>query len=326
MQSFQLAIMHALQVTGQTAYYIGYDDLHDTEVLSGLALWLGLEATTETFKSNLKPQNPQPLSDKVENFDQMQVTLRGLDRFDLTRTPNFEPRRGPVVPAYQACVTRPLLYMPIRSGPEAQVTDWMRSIDGAGTELITKFNQKTLRNWMQDNPGHQRFTVLRHPLARTHAAFCDYILNTGPGSFAMIREQLVRFHGLELPESETDPSYDLRAHQAAFEGFLRFLRANLNGQTSIRVDAHWASQVTCLQGMSDFCLPDQVIREPDLAMMLPLLARKAGVPNVPPVPMGQHPEHARLTAIYSDRLEKLCRDAYPRDYMMFGFSDFDTTA
>jgi LPS sulfotransferase NodH len=325
-QSFQLGIMHALQVTGQTAYYIGYDDLHDTDVLSGLARWLGVEAVPDSFKSNLKPQNPQPLSDKVENFDQMQVALRGLDRFDLTRTPNFEPRRGPVVPAYQACVTHPLLYMPIRSGPEAQVTEWMQSLDGAGTELITKFNQKTLRNWMQDNPGHQRFTILRHPLARAHAAFCDYILSTGPGSFAMIREQLGRFHGLNLPESEIDPGYDLRAHQAAFEGFLRFIRANLNGQTSIRVDAHWASQVTCLQGMSDFCLPDQVIRETEMATALPALAKRAGVTSVPPVAAWQHPEHARLTAIYSDRLEKLCRDAYPRDYMMFGFSDFDASS
>ena len=319
-QSFQLHIMHTLQVTGQTAYYIGYDDLHDTDVLSGLAAWLGISVLPESFESNLKPQNPQPLSDKVANFDQMDVALRGLDRFDLTRTPNFEPRRGPVVPAYTACTQVPLLYMPVRSGPEMQVTDWMRALN-SGADLITKFNQKTLRHWMQNNPGHQRFTVLRHPLARAHAAFCDTILSTGPGSFTMIRNQLTRFHGIDLPQDEHDPGYDDRAHAAAFEGFLRFLRANLNGQTSIRVDAHWASQVACLQGMSDFCLPDQVIREADIETALPAIADSLGAQRHPP-PAPGHVNDARLARIYSPMLEKLCREAYPRDYMMFGFTDW----
>ena len=313
--------MRALQVTGQTAFYIGYDDLQDTEVLSGLASWLGVTVDPDSLKSNLKPQNPQPLSEKVANFDQMQVALRGLDRFDLTRTPNFEPRRGPVVPAYVACATQPLLYMPIRSGPEDRVTQWMSALDG-GSDLIGKFNQNTLRAWMQDNPGHQRFTVLRHPLARAHAAFCDKILDTGPGTFAKIRQQLAQSHGLDLPDDPSDPGYDLPAHRAAFEGFLRFLKANLNGQTSIRVDAHWASQVICLQGMSEFCLPDHVIREDTLADELPRLAEAVGVPS-PPVPPAD-PGMDRLRAIYDPQLEKLCREAYPRDYLMFGFSDFDT--
>jgi hypothetical protein len=39
--------------------------------------------------------------------------------------------------------------------------------------------------------------------------------------------------------------------------------------------------------------------------------------------MPSHPDEHRLKAVYSPKLEKLCRDAYPRDYLMFGFSDFD---
>ncbi|WP_439121999.1 sulfotransferase family 2 domain-containing protein [Marivita sp.] len=323
MQTFQLEIMRALQVTGQSAFYIGYDDLHDTEVLSGLAHWLGAHAEPDGFQTNLKPQNPQPLSDKVANFDQMNVALRALDRFDLTRTPNFEPRRGPVVPSYVACAQQPLLYMPIRSGPEDQVTAWMAELAGGASELMSKFNQKTLRGWLQDHPGHQRFTVLRHPLARAHAAFCDRILGTGPGSFAKIRNQLIRFHGLELPDDPSDPYYDFDAHRRAFERFLSFLRSNLNGQTSIRVDAHWASQVACLQGMSEFCLPDHILRETNLPDALPRMARTVGLEVVPHVAQDSDPNRDRLSQIYSPHLDKLCRDAYPRDYMMFGFSDFD---
>jgi len=321
-QTFQLEVMHTLQVTGQTAYYIGYDDLHDTEVLSGLATWLGLSAVPESFETNLKPQNPQPLTAKVSNFDQMDVALRGLDQFDVTRTPNFEPRRGPVVPSYKATATLPLLYMPIRSGPEQQVTQWMMNLQ-AGGDLISKFTQKTLRRWMQDNPGHRRFTVLRHPLARAHAAFCDTILSTGPGSFTMIRNQLTRFHGVDLPEDEDDPGYDDQAHLRAFDGFLRFLRANLNGQTSVRVDAHWASQVACCQGMADFCLPDRLVREEEMADALADMAEAFGLEDHPPAPDAGHVMDDRLRRIYSPQLEALCRDAYPRDYMMFGFGDLD---
>lgn len=320
-QSRQLDVMHGLQVTGQTAFYIGYDDLHDTDVLSGLAHWLGVPAAPDRFESNLKPQNPQPLSEKVANFEQMDAALGGFDRFDLTRTPNFEPRRGPVVPSYKACTTRPLLYLPIRSGPEDIVSHWMTELDGDGSDLETKFNQKTLRGWMLDHPGHQRFTVLRHPVARAHAAFCDQILGTGPGSFAMIRNQLIRFHEVALPDDPNDPGYDELAHKTAFKNFLRFLRANLNGQTSIRVDAHWASQVSCLQGMSEFCLPDHVLREAELPTALPAIARKLGDATPPQVPQSSHAFHNKLVGIYDAEIESLCRDAYPRDYMMFGFSD-----
>ncbi|OSQ53296.1 sulfotransferase family 2 domain-containing protein [Marivita geojedonensis] len=323
MQSFQLEIMRALQVTGQTAFYIGYDDLHDTEILSGLAGWLGVPTVPDAFQSNLKPQNPEPLSDKVANFDRMVAALSAFDRFDLTRTPNFEPRRGPVVPAYVACARHPLLFMPVRSGPGSQVVTWMKALDGGTSELVGDFNQKSLRGWMQNNPGHRRFTVVRHPLARAHAAFCDRILNTGPGSFAKIRQQLIRFHGLNLPDDPTDPGYDIHAHREAFATFLTFLKSNLNGQTSIRVDAHWASQVACLQGMADFCLPDHLIREEDVGEALPQLATSLGISQVPPLPAGTD-HQTRLAAIYEPRLERLCRDAYPRDYMMLGFSDFDT--
>ena len=175
---------------------------------------------------------------------------------------------------------------------------------------------------MQDNPGHQRFTALRHPLARAHAAFCDKILNTGPGSFAKIRQQLARFHDLDLPEDANDPGYGPSAHKAAFEGFLRFLRANLNGQTSIRVDAHWASQVACLQGMSEFCLPDRLLREDDLPDALPQIAAQLGVTAPPEFNSAPDANTRRLSQIYDQSLDQLCRDAYPRDYTMFGFSDF----
>ena len=188
-----------------------------------------------------------------------------------------------------------------------------------GGELETRFTQKSLRQWMQNHTGHRRFTVLRHPLDRAHAAFCDYILGTGPGSFTKIRNQLIRFHNVGLPDDPIDPGYDMKAHATAFEAFLKFLKANLSGQTSIRVDAHWASQVACLQGMSDFCPPDQIIREEDVPSALPELARRLGVKLPPAVASTRHTDHDRLQEIRSPHLEALCREVYPRDFMMLGF-------
>ncbi|MCL3881438.1 sulfotransferase family 2 domain-containing protein [Marivita sp. GX14005] len=315
-QAFQLEILRALQVTGQTAFYIGYDDLNDPEILSGLASWLGVPTPPERFESKLKPQNPQSLREKVENFDQMESALRNFDRFDLSRTPNFEPRRGPVVPSYVTHPSYPLLFMPMRSGPEAAVTDWMAQLGGG--ELVTRHNQKTLRAWMSEHPGHRRFTVLRHPVARVHAAFCDKIVNTGPGSFAKIRNQLARFHCIPLPDASMQDSV---TYKQAFKDFLRFLRLNLNGQTSIRVDAHWASQTAVLQGMSEFCLPDHLFREADLPDALPALAMQLGISDAPILEQTD-PHGSTLSAIYDDEIETLCRDAYSRDYMMFGFSDW----
>ena len=48
--------------------------------------------------------------------------------------------------------------------------------------------------------------------------------------------------------------------------------------------------------------------------------------NRPPGPASGPPQTTRapygLARIYDDRLESLARDAYARDYLMFGFSDW----
>ncbi|MCT4554896.1 MAG: nodulation protein NodH [Pelagimonas sp.] len=323
LQDFQILLMNSLQRSGQTAFYIAYEDLQDVDILNGLARWLGVNAQLDSLNSALKRQNPQPTSDKVENYEEMADALARLDRFNLARTPNFEPRRGPVVPSYIAGARTPLLYMPIRSGPERAVCDWLAALDGVGTDaLVDKFNQGSLRAWKRERPGHRSFTVIRHPLARAHEAFCSKILNTGKGGFAGIRKTLRRAHALPIPEGPIDDSYDVDAHRAAFTAWLGFCRANLSGQTAVRVDGHWATQAQCIQGMADFTLPDMIVREEEMAGYLPALAMQVGH-RAP-----QDPEHVpnqapfSLAQIYDDQIESLARDAYARDYTMFGFQDW----
>lgn len=323
LQAFQVQIMNRLQRTGQTAFYVAYEDLQDVEVMNGLAQWLGTEARLDSLNTALKRQNPQPVAEKVENFEAMAASLARLDRFNLSRTPNFEPRRGPAVPTYFAAARTPLLYMPVRSGPEASVLAWLAALDGVeGRDLLSDFTQGSLRAWKRERPGHRSFTVIRHPLARAHEAFCSKILTTGKGSFKGIRKTLRRAHALPIPEDEPGPDYDENAHREAFTAWLAFVKANLSGQTAVRVDGHWASQAQCIQGMADYTLPDMVVREDEMAMYLPALAMQAGHDAPPdPQPVATRAPFA-LAQIYDDRIEALAREAYQRDYDMFGFDDW----
>lgn len=326
-QAFQVLIQRGLQVTGQTGFYIGYDDLHDLEVINGLAQYLGTEGRLANINKKLKKQNPEPLEQKVENFDEMKQALRDLDWFDLSRTPHFEPRRGPAIPTYIAAPKTGLMYMPLRSGPEAAIARWLAGLDGAEpAALQVSFSQKTLRDWQETHLPHRSFAVLRHPLARAHAAFCDRILGNGSSAFPEIRANLRKVHKLQVPAEAPDlddpRDYDTATHRAAFLGFLKFLKNNLAGQTSIRVDPSWAGQLTLLQGIASFTMPDMILREDRLEQDLPHLARQVGATDLPTLESTDHPRTGLLAAIYDPAIEQAARDAYGRDYAAFGFEDW----
>lgn len=324
-QAFQIRVQRALQVSGQTAFYIGYDDLRDLDVLNGLLRFLGVAGQLSNVNKKLKKQNPEPLDQRVANYAEMQEALRGLDRFDLGRTPHFEPTRGPAVPTYVAAAKAGLLYMPLRSGPDAAVRHWLAALDGVEDDaLLSGFSQKSLRDWQASHTAHRSFAVLRHPLSRAHVAFCDRILGDGPGSFPEIRANLRKVHKLPLPETApglSDPDYDVAQHRMAFLGFLKFLRNNLAGQTSIRVDPSWASQLTLLQGIAQFALPDVIMREETLAQELGTLCGALDI-TAPALGQTEHAQTDLLRRINDAELEEAARAAYNRDVQVFGFGNW----
>ena len=323
LQAFQVTLLNRLQLSGQTAFYIAYEDLQSVDVMNGLATWLGVDARLDGLDKSLKVQNPSALADKVSNFGQMTETLAGVDRFNLTRTPNFEPRRGAAVPTYLACTHAPLVYLPIRGGAHDPVADWIKALDRAhGGKPQSKLSQNDLRAWMRAHPGHRSFSVLRHPLERAHAVFCHRILNIGQGSYGGIRTTLGKRYKVPLPADPDDAGYDKTAHRTAFAGFLEFLRPNLAGQTGIRVDADWASQAKTITGFAEFVLPDRLIRQRMLAVELSDLAASVGIAEVPAQPAASAHGRFALADIYDVEIEQLARAAYMRDYLMFGFEDW----
>jgi LPS sulfotransferase NodH len=319
LQAFQLRLQRGLQTTGQTAFYVRYDDINDVDVLNGLAAYLGSDHRLDAASDKLKKQNPGDLSDKVENYDDMVTALARFDRFDLGQTPNFEPPRHAGVTGYVAHPSAGLLFIPVRGGPDASVRSWMGRIGDVGEDaLLTRLSQKDLRQWMKAHPGYRSFTVLRHPVARAYHVFNHYILPGNRPAYADPRQVMRKRYGVTIPANGADAGHDATTHRDAFHGFLTFLKGNLAGQTSIRIDPAWATQTAILQGAANFILPHRIVFEDDMAEDLPMLATEAGVnADVP----ANDPISAPfpLKEIYDGKIEQAAIDTYRRDYLSFGF-------
>ena len=316
LQQTQIEIQNTLQTTGQTAYYIGYDDVNDVAVLNGLARWLGVGARLESLPRTFKKQNPEPLEQKLLNPQDLAPGLARIDRFDLGRTPNFEVRRGPMLDACYAAAKTSVLFLPTRGAPEQGVIRWLAALDGvAEGDLPRDFDHGRLAAWRRANPGFRSFTVLRHPLRRAHSVFCSKVLT---GQFGEVREHMARLFDVDLPDDTTGLS--ISDHRAAFKAYLRFAGASLSGQTGLQPWPMWATQAAILDGFAQEGAPDAVLREDTLAEDLDWLARRAGHPNPPAFAPEQPAANVTLDQIIDDEIIGLAQEAYHRDYEQFGFA------
>ncbi|WP_370206342.1 sulfotransferase family 2 domain-containing protein [Pararhodobacter marinus] len=320
LQSTQIEILNTLQSTGQSAFYIGYDDANDLDVLNGLARWLGLASRIDRLPRALKKQNPEPLDQKLSNPGDVAKAMARIDRFDLGRTPNFEVRRGPMLDAAQGGAQTPLLFLPLRGGPEAGVIRWMAALDQVAPEaLTTGFDEGRLHRWRRDRAGLRSFTVLRHPLERAYSVFCTRIVT---GEVAPVRDHMIRLF-------DTDPTRASSSEDGfrdAFKAYLKFCRASISGQTGLQPWPIWATQTALLDGYARVISPDLVLREEDLAEDLPRLARRLGhdaPPDWTPEREGDSvpASHPALSEIRGSDITRLVRDAYGRDFDTFGFTD-----
>ncbi len=307
-QAFQLLLTHSLQTTGQTAFYLDYEDLGSIEVMNGLAAFLGVEARLKTLDDTLKKQNPGALEDKLENPEAIAEAIAAVDVFNLGRTPSFEPRRAAGVPNVLASDAGHLFF-PIRYGPAVPIRDWFMRLG----DVTEGFEQKSLRHWKRKHPGHRSFTVLRHPLLRAHAAFRHKIV---AGEAQDLRRILINGFLAEL-QPPGEPFATVEAERAAFLTFLAYCRLAVAGQAGARVDPGLASQTALTQGFASFQPLDLLLREDSLAEGLASLAAEArlSAPAVTPDPAG-----AALLSIWDETLEAAAAEAYARDYMGFGFS------
>lgn len=323
LQGFQLRVQQILQTTGQAAYYIGYDDIKDLAVINGLAAWLGVSEKLENAPRKLKRQNPEPLEEKLLNPEAVAEGVARLDRFNLARTPNFEPRHPPPLWGFRACADTPLVYAPLPGGHERDIYAWMAQIDGvAPRDLKTDFTPQAWRDWQRVHPQRVAFTVLRHPLARAHETFVQQVVL---GKRTNVRAFIERVHGIELPQDAVGAqAWPEGAHRAGFLGYLHFIQANLNGQTALPTRALWASQTSLIEAITPQCPLHRLIRSDRLGDELPRLGDELGrsvpafVPSARELPLD-------LAVAYDREVEAAGRAAYGRDYEMLGFNDWSAS-
>ncbi|WP_179381069.1 nodulation protein NodH [Jannaschia marina] len=300
--TFRDHVQRRLQVSGQGAFWIAYDDIGDLDVLNGLAAYLGAGSRLAEVPGKLKRQNPGDVEDKVENPGEMRAHLATLDPFLLTRSVNVEPPRGPAVPTLMAAADSPLLALPLPGGPTEAIRAWLTVLDGAPP--VEGMTQKDLRPWMRKAKGFVSFAIVRHPLLRAYRAFER--MQSGKGNAAnTLRRVVANQHGVD-PDG---PARD------AFLGFLKFLKANLNGQSSLPVAPEWASQAALLSGMAQAVLPQRLIREEEAAEELARLAGRVGRS----APAFEMPMPADVVALLDSEVEDACIQAYRRDFLAFGF-------
>lgn len=316
-QGFQAKVLRLLQTSGQTAFYLAYEDANDVDVLNGLAAWLGVDARIEAPSRKLKRQNPEPLEQKLTNPDAVRDGLARLDRFNLSRTPNFEPRRGPMVWGLRACASLPIAYLPMPGAPDPGVLEWMAQID-EGRPPQTDFTAQGWRDWLRANPARAVFSVLHHPLARAHEVYLRQVVH---GQRANVRAFLARVHGVTLPEKDAMDSYDDALHRAGFLAYLRFVAANLNGQTAIAVLPAWASQTKVIEGVMGQAPLHHLFRTEGLARDLPGLGAGLGL-DLPAFAPVATPRRFTLAGIYDAEIEAAGRAAYGLDYEALGFEDW----
>ena len=161
---FLRRVIHHLQVTGQSAYWLDYNDLRDSEVMTGLLHWLG-RTDLQNVKpaSDQVPQNPRSMEDKVKNFKEMRDDIQKIDPFTIGQIPNFEPSRGPAVPSFLTNEAGAgLLYMPIQDGAATVQLGWFEALGSVGRS----HTQRSPRQWKRQPPAHPRFPILRAPPLR----------------------------------------------------------------------------------------------------------------------------------------------------------------
>lgn len=313
-QDFQLRLLNALQISGQTAFYLDYEDSLRVDVVNGLLQFLGSDARVSQISDALVRQNPEEMADKVRNFPEMEQALARIDWANLARTPAFEPRRGPGVARAVAAAGAPLIHFPLPPYEDPHIRDWLAGLGTGGLE--EDFTQKSLRQWKRKNTGHRSFAVLRHPLARAYAGFAAVMMRPG---YDQIRQRLRDHYAVPIPAEDAIAAMRPAEWRAAFSTYLGFVKLNLAGQTGLRQDAVWGTQSSLVSGLSGLASPDLLCREERLSEDLAFLAAATDI-KAPPVADAPDTEApVPLATIHDRELDALARDVYRRDYMAFGF-------
>lgn len=317
--AFRRKIRRQLVLSGQVAFEIDYSEVGDPEVLNGLAAFLGSTERPSGRAPRLVRQNPEPLEQKVANHGEMMAWLAASG--DAPPAP--EPPQGAALPTFVATPHSPLLFMPLKGGPEGSIRHWMAAMERTESAgLLTGFDDRALRRWKNRNKRSVSFTLVRHPVERAFSVFERYLLIPGPKRFDTVRQRLEADLGIALPEHAAVGGAGLDVLHKGFLGFLSLVRSNLSGCSDLRTDPAWSSQAVLVEALSAALAPDMILRSDRIAIGLMQLCQQIGRTTMPTFELLAEDRHPALADIYDQEIEAAARSAYGRDYMAFGFRNW----
>ncbi|QPH55852.1 nodulation protein NodH [Pontivivens ytuae] len=330
-------VERTLQLSGEAAFRVRFDDVTDLEVVNGLAKWLGSAHQLDSIEETIQRQNPGPIEEKVLNFEEMEDALRSDG--GVHQTGGSSGQRAANLRFMRQSKTLPLLYAAIPGTRSDKVLRWIHGIDGGddtradirdGALFGQPQNRRALQDWLGVHADTLCFTTVAHPLARAHDAFLSRILDTQDEGYPRIRSHAESEYGMHVPDAEsiagadrarlTAMGYDVEAHRRAFAAFLDFVRANLAGRTPMRIDGLWAPQHDFVEGFGTAVTLGLILREDDLLSGAAYIKRRFGLDRVRNAALKEAPSGLfDLSEIWTQELEDAARAIYPRDFAQFGF-------
>jgi hypothetical protein len=164
------------------------------------------------------------------------------------------------------------------------------------------------------------FTFVRDPGRRAYACFNEKIMQMGRHSFVAIRHLLERQWGLRPPGP--DDAVTLDQQRENFAAFLRFVEANLAGDTDIRRDPHWCPQGPMLVQYRQRLKIDLVGKVENFAADMALALHKAGVRRIPDLqvfPWRHPPAPYTFEEVLCPELQDQLHRLYEADYVHLGY-------
>lgn len=311
--AFHAHLTGVMQDAGQTAFDISYPDLKSASALNGIARYLGIKGEVRKFAEPIKRQNPEPLHEKVINYESLLERVNpGEDRAQVAFG---DVSAGAMRERIVASPSLPVLYAALPGTESDPIADWLKRL--SGRDLVRFASQKDLTGWLEDAPGLVSFAMLTHPVPRAYGTFCRRILHQGDGNFPRIRRRLAAHFDVLLPD---DGPLDAAQTAASFEAFCVFLKANLAGQTGLRIDDDWAPQDQLVERLCTLLPMHRLVRADQTDSLVADVSALAGETSAPDFPAQDWA--VPLDQVYSRRVENLLRAAYARDYRKFGFGDW----
>lgn len=305
LSAYYAHLRETMQGAGLTAFQIDFSELKDLARINGLARFLGAAGPLKELEEPIKRQNPEPVAEKISNFADVRSYIS--DFVDTGEEPVTHTKLGKLLPGFAGCSQDKLLYTHVPGNPAA-VHDWLTELGG---NLDRFQNQKSISRWMEQHQGFGSFCVLSHPVDRAYRVFAERVFHGGPRSYGRIRRRLSKHFGVRLAEDcQATPSQIT----ASFEAFCAFLKANVAGQTGIRVDDEWAPQDGLVATISEFVPIRRIMMHAEFADFAADHGPN-GAFTADLQPKGMPP----LSEIFSQRIENLVQATYARDFRKFGF-------